>query len=207
MSYTQIDTLVLIIQIIVSFVVAVRAMRLYTRTGGDHLFILALSMAIISVVGVIGLLNDNFVHTLSTRWFRYIAQITSFFFIFLSTLRPPSKYLRLIKRWQLISVGLLVVLLALTPVVPQLANPHVEAVVNFGRASMCFVIFLNYATIFMSKETRFSFLMALAFFLICFGFGTITPWYLMKSQLLLVYVGHSMRALGLISLFVAFLIG
>src|SRR5436190_17997324 len=100
MSYTQIDTLVLIIQIIVSFVVAVRAMRLYARTRGDHLFILGLSMAIIAVVGVIGLLNDNFVHTISTRWFRYIAQITSFFFIFLSTLRRPSNYMHLIKGWQ-----------------------------------------------------------------------------------------------------------
>ncbi|HYU74429.1 MAG TPA: hypothetical protein VEL31_17300 [Ktedonobacteraceae bacterium] len=207
MSYTQVDTLVLIIQITVSFVVAVRALTLYTRTRADYLFILGLSMTIISSVGVIGILNDNFVHTLSTRWFRYIAQITSFFFIFLCTLRQSDNYMRLIKHWQFVAVGCLVVLLVLTPSVPQLADPRIEAALNFGRATMCFLIFLNYATIFMSKETRFSFFMGLAFFLIAFGFWFVTPWYLKKSFLLAVYIGHSMRALGLLWLLAAFFLG
>jgi hypothetical protein len=100
----------------------------------------------------------------------------------------------------------LLVMLLLTLQLPPLSNPTVEASVSFLRSVICFAICLNYATIFMQKETRFSFLMSLAFLLISFGIAVTTPWYFEQARVLYLYVGDGMRTTGLVTLFVAFLV-
>ncbi len=208
MTSTEITNLLLIAQASISFLIALRAFNRYSRTGNDVLFILGMSMGIIAIVGVIGLIGDNyFVGRFSTKWFRYAAQVVSYAFIFLCSLRSMVKYMHLVKRWQVICTALLLVLLFLTPLLPQFSNPRVEASVSFLRAVICFAICLNYASIFMQKETRFSLLMGLAFLLITFGIAVTTPWYFEQAKVLYLYVGDSMRTAGLVVLFVAFLAG
>ncbi|HEV2661351.1 MAG TPA: hypothetical protein VGU68_12165 [Ktedonobacteraceae bacterium] len=208
MTSTEITNLLLIAQASISLLIALRAFSRYARSGNDVLFILGMSMGIIAIVGVIGLIGDNyFVGQFSTKWFRYAAQVVSYAFIFLCSLRSAVKYMHLVKRWQMIFAALLLVLLFLTPQLPQFSNPGVEASVSFLRAVICFAICLTYAGIFMQKETRFSLLMGLAFLLISFGIAVTTPWYFEQARVLYLYVGDSMRTTGLVVLFVAFLVG
>ena len=208
MTSTEITNLLLIAQASISLLIALRAFNRYSRSGNDLLFILGMSMGIIAIVGVIGLIGDNyFVGRFSTKWFRYAAQVVSYAFIFLCSLRSAVKYIHLVKRWQLICAALLLVLLFLTPLLPQFSNPRVEASISFLRAVICFAICLNYAGIFMQKETRFSLLMGLAFLMISFGIAVTTPWYFEQARVLYLYVGDSMRTTGLVMLFLAFLVG
>jgi len=60
--------------------------------------------------------------------------------------------------------------------------------------------FLNYAIIFMDKETRFSFLMSLAFLFIAFGIWLYTMKFLVPHSLSFDYVGDSIRIVGLVTL-------
>jgi hypothetical protein len=207
MTSTQITTLLLIAQASITFLISLHAFYLYSKTRNDLLFILGMSMSTISFVGVVGLIGDNyFASSFSTKWFRYTAQVVSYTFIFLCSVRGSVNYLRRVKQWQLLFMAPLLVMLFLTPLVPQLSNPMIEASVSFLRSVICFIIFLNYATLFMKKETRFSFLMGLAFLLISFGIAITTPWYFEKAIVLYLYVGDGMRTLGLMTMFITFLI-
>ncbi len=208
MTSTEITTLLLIAQASITFLIAFRAFFLYFRVRSDLLFILAMSMLTIALVGVLGLIGDNyFASTFHTKWYRYAAQIVSYSFIFLCSVHNSESYMRKVKWWQLIFTALLLGALFLIPLLPQLANPPVEATVSSLRAVICFVICMNYAALFTKKETRFSFLMGLAFLLICFGIATTTPWYFEPQVVLYLYVGDGMRTVGLITLLVAFLVG
>ncbi len=207
MTSTEITSLILIAQATVTLLISLRAFSLYSWTRKDLLFILGVSMGTIAVVGVIGLIGDNyFAGKFSTKWFRYTAQIVSYTFIFLCAIRSSEKYLRRLKRWQLFFTVLLLAMLLLTPLVPQLSNPLVESSVSFLRAVICFAIGLTYASFFIGKETRFSFLMSLAFLLIAFGIAITTPWYFMKTDLLYLYVGDGMRTIGLFVLLLTYLV-
>jgi hypothetical protein len=208
MTPTEITSLLLIGQASITFLIALRAFFLYARVRSDLLFILAVSMSTIAFVGVIGLVGDNyFAHSFSTKWFRYTAQIVSYTFVFLCSLRSSEEYLHQVKQWLLVFIALLMVMLFLTPLLPQLANPTLEASVSSLRSVISFAICLSYAIIFMDKQTRFSFLMALAFLLITFGIAITAPWYFQQTLVLYLYVGDTMRTIGLITLLLAFLFG
>lgn len=211
---TQITTVLLIIQATVTFLISVRAFALYPKTRSPLLFIVGMSMGMITFVGVVGIIGDNYNATyfdghFTTKWFRYLAQIVSYAFIFLSSLRTSERYLRHVRIWQWIFTVLLLATLALIPFVPQIqfTSPTIEASVSLLRGVITFVIFLNYVMIFMRKESRFSFLMGLAFLLIAFGIAITTPQYFEKDMVLYLYVGDSVRTLGLITLLVAFYAG
>lgn len=207
MTSTEITSLLLIAQATITLLISLRAFSLYSWTRKNLLFILGVSMGTIAVVGVIGLIGDNyFAGKFSTKWFRYTAQIISYTFIFLCAIRSSEKYLGWLKRWQLFFTVLLVVMLLLTPFSPQLSNPLVESSVSFLRAVICFAIFLTYVSFFMQKEARFSFLMSLAFLLIAFGIAITTPWYFAQTALLYLYVGDGMRTAGLFVLLITYLI-
>jgi len=72
---------------------------------------------------------------------------------------------------------------------------------------VCFVIFWRYVSLFFSKETRFSFLMGFAFFLITWGIVIYSLKFTMPNPLLLDYVGDSVRIAGLAILLAAFFLG
>jgi len=211
---TQITTVLLIFQVAVTFLISVRAFYLYPKTRNPLLFIVGMSMGMITFVGIVGIVGDNYNATVfaghfTTKWFRYLAQIVSYTFIFLSSVRTSERYLRNVRIWQWIFTVLLLATLAAIPFIPQIqiTDPAIDASISSLRAVVTFVIFLNYVVIFMGKESRFSFLMGLAFLLIAFGIAITTPQYFEKSMVLYLYVGDSVRTLGLITLLIAFYAG
>lgn len=208
MNSTQITDILLIIQAMITLFISLRAFSLYARTRDNMLFSLGLSMGVIALGGFVGLISDIFLNgAFNTFWFRYIGQTVSYLFIFLSTLRGSERYRRGLKGWHVFATGLLMVLLLLTPVIPTHPSATLQTVMSGSRAVVCFVIFWRYVSIFFTKETRFSFLMGFAFFLITWGIVIYSLKFTMPNQLLLDYVGDSVRIAGLAILLAAFFLG
>ncbi len=214
MSQQQTVNVLLVIQALMGVLVAMRALYLNGKSRSNELVILGMAMITIAVASVSGLVADNlfprsnglFGGTLNVLWFEYGGQTISYFFIFLSTLQDSERDVRNLKHWHFVVTALLIVLLACSPLFPPL-SPNAQAVLSNTRTASCAVLFVRYTYFFFVKETRFSFLMALAFFLLTFGIFIITVQFYPQKPLIDIYVGYAMRISGLISLFLAFWVG
>ncbi len=105
-------------------------------------------------------------------------------------------------RWHIALSLLALVLLLLAPVLPDFPDPVVtKTLLSGSRGLLSFIIFFYYVSAFMTKETRFSLLMSLSFFLISFGYFTIATQYsfLPSQGVFLDNVGDVIRLFGLIT--------
>jgi hypothetical protein len=230
MSSQDITDILLVIQVIISLLISIRAFFHCLRTRSDVLFSIGLSMGIIALGGIYGLLADNFFVTccyhlpssryfqqlanyllidgrLNTLWFRYIGQTVSYLFIYLTATRGSMRYIRSLKWWHLLASAFLFGLLWLPFLVPTSSDPVTLVILSGSRSIVCFAIFLNYTAAFNRKETRFSFLMSLAFLLITFGVWIYTMRFMLSQHLYLDYIGDSVRIVGLVTLLVALFVG
>ncbi|MBZ5686391.1 MAG: hypothetical protein LAP86_15275 [Acidobacteriia bacterium] len=193
----------------VGLFVALRSFALYVQVRSNRLCILGVSMTVIALTAAAGFAGDNVTTvTLNVDWFNYIGQTVSFIFILLSLVRSSEHYLRSVLRYQLLATVPLVILLLLAPMLPpDFPNPVVtKTLLSGSRGVICLFIFFYYTGAFMTKETRFSFLMSGAFLLLSFGYFTIMPKYAYPSDLL-DHVGDLMRVSGLASLLAAVVAG
>jgi hypothetical protein len=209
MNSKQITDILLAIQATITLLISVRAFYLYSRTRSDALFSIGLSMGVIALGGICGLIGDTILVSkyFNTLWFRYVGQTVSYLFIYLASLRSLKQYTTQIKRWHITITVLLLILLFLTPFIPTSTNPTTLAILSGSRSVICFIIFLNYADIFMSKETRFSFLMSLAFLLISVGIAIYTMKFVVPHSISFDFVGDSIRVVGLVILLIALFVG
>ncbi len=193
---------------VVSLFISLRAFYLYTRSRSRRLFILSLSMGMISLTAVAGYAGDNITSiSLNVDWFNYIGQTVSYLFILLSFFSESDSYLRSLIRWQIAVSALLLILLFLAPVLPpEFPDPAItKSILSGSRGLICFIIFLYYVNVFMDKETRFSLLMSAAFLLLCIGYSIIIPKYTTPNDVL-DRSGDLMRIAGLIFLLFAVLL-
>jgi hypothetical protein len=193
---------------VVSLFIALRAFYLYTRSRSRRLFILSLSMGMISLTAMAGYAGDNISSmSLNVDWFNYIGQTVSFLFILLSFFSESDSYLRSLMRWQIAVSALLLILMVLAPVLPaEFPDPAVtKSLLSGSRGVICFIIFFYYAIAFMDKETRFSLLMGAAFLLLSFGYLIIIPKYTTPNDVL-DRSGDLIRIAGLVTLLCAVLL-
>ncbi len=193
---------------VVSLFISLRAFYLYTRSRSRRLFILSLSMGMISLTAVAGYAGDNITSiSLNVDWFNYIGQTVSYLFILLSFFSESDSYLRGLIRWQIAVSALLLILLFLAPVLPpEFPDPAItKSILSGSRGLICFIIFLYYVNVFMDKETRFSLLMSAAFLLLCIGYSIIIPKYTTPNDVL-DRSGDIMRIAGLVFLLFAVLL-
>jgi hypothetical protein len=194
---------------VVSFIISLRAFYLSYRARSRRLFILGLSMFVISLTAAAGYAGDNVTSiSLNVDWFNYIGQTVSFIFILLSLFRSSDEYLRKVMAWQIPVSVLLLILMFLAPVLPpEFPAPAVtKSILSGSRGLICLAIFYYYALAFMKKETRFSFLMSAAFLMLSFGYCIIIPKYISPNDAL-DRGGDIVRVCGLITLFLATLVG
>jgi hypothetical protein len=87
----EITDLIIAFQAVITLFISMRAFSLYFKTRSDILFIVGLSMAVIVLGGIAGLIGDFLITSgaFNTFWFRYIGQIVSYLFVFLS--RCPAQ--------------------------------------------------------------------------------------------------------------------
>jgi hypothetical protein len=193
---------------VVSLFISLRAFYLYTQSRSRRLFILSLSMGMISLTAMAGYAGDNITSiSLNVDWFNYIGQTVSFSFILLSFFSESDSYLRSLMRWQIAASALLLILLFLAPVLPpEFPDPAItKSILSGSRGLICFIIFFYYAIAFMDKETRFSLLMSAAFLLLCYGYLIIIPKYTTPNDVL-DRSGDIMRIAGLVTLLFAVLL-
>ncbi|MGI9059384.1 MAG: hypothetical protein ACR2H5_12465 [Ktedonobacteraceae bacterium] len=195
---------------LVALFIAIRAFFLYFQTRSRRVFILALSMGVISLTAAAGFLGDNVTTiSLNVDWFNYIGQTVSFLFILLSLTSSSDDYLRGLMRWHIVISILLLSLFLLAPVLPpEFPDPVLtKSLLSGSRGLICAVIFFVYFSAFMSKETRFSLLMSVAFLLFSIGYLMILPKYSISGLDVIDRLGDTTRIVGLVTLFINVLRG
>jgi hypothetical protein len=155
---------------LVALFVSVRSFDVYVHFRYQRLFVLGLSMALVSISAAADF-TANYVTiiTLHTDWFLYIAQTCGFFFIFLSLLKSSNSFLKLIMTLNVLAVPLLLIVLFLSPFLPGVPSGSLQIVLECMRWLISFMIFFAYFFAFTSKATLFNRFMVAAFFLISFG--------------------------------------
>jgi hypothetical protein len=209
-STKEITDLIIGFQAAITIFISLRAFYLYSKTRSDTLFIVGLSMMVISLGGIAGIIGDYVITSkaFNTFWFRYTGQIVSYLFIFFISLPRAERHMRALKWWNIIATVFLLALLVLTPVLPPISNVALTEVLSGARGLVCLAIFFNYYFVIYSlKGTRFSFLMCAAFLLIATGIGVYTLKFSVANPLPYDYAGDSTRAVGLVLMLAAFFAG
>jgi hypothetical protein len=202
------NTLLLLVGI-VSLIIALRAFAVYMPSRNDMIFILGLAMAS-TALGIFCAYVGN-IHlggiTFNTQWAWYAGTSSGALFLFLSSLTKSMEQLRVLRRWQVISTALVLLVVILTPVLPAFASPLTPAALNLVRTLLYTGCCLRYAALYLSKETRFSLFMGLGFLALAVGFGMVTPQLLQPDFAVLAILGALVRVAGYTTVLAAYTFG
>ncbi|HLZ57415.1 MAG TPA: hypothetical protein VKR06_10750 [Ktedonosporobacter sp.] len=210
MDANQITTVLNAILSGIFLIISLRAFYLYIRVRSSRLFVLALSMATITLTTTFDTFGDSITRLthiqLNTDWFLFVGQAIGFLFFFLSIVLQDQDRLRVLVRYQ-VAISMLVLLpLLFLPAIPALSNPLLRLTLSGSRSIICFTIFFYYVTIFTRKETRFSLLMIVSFLLLSFGYLVLLPTYLLPNQDVLDHIGDIVRICGLTLMLMGFIL-
>jgi hypothetical protein len=149
---------------LVALFIAERSFDIYARYHQYRLFILGLSMVLVSISAAADYIASYVTAiTLQTDWFLYIGQSIGFLFILLSLIRSSDSYLRALMRFYIVVFAFLLILLLLSPVLPPM-DMSTRTVLGFSRFVICMLILIAYFSSYVSKPSRFSLLMSISFF-------------------------------------------
>jgi hypothetical protein len=149
---------------LVALFIAVRSFDIYARYHQYRLFILGLSMVLVSISAAADYIASYVTAiTLQTDWFLYVGQSIGFLFILLSLIRSSDSYLRALMRFYIVVFAFLLILLLLSPVLPPM-DMSTRTVLGFSRFVICMLILIAYFSSYVSKPSRFSLLMSISFF-------------------------------------------
>jgi hypothetical protein len=149
---------------LVALFIAVRSFDIYARFHQYRLFILGLSMVLVSISAAADFTSSYVtVLTLQTDWFLYIGQSVGFLFILLSLIGRSDSYLRGLVRTYMVVFAFLLILLLLSPVLPPMTM-SIRTALGFSRFVICMLILIAYFSTYVSKPSRFSLLMSISFF-------------------------------------------
>ncbi|HEU0001950.1 MAG TPA: hypothetical protein VFQ36_13705 [Ktedonobacteraceae bacterium] len=149
---------------LVALFIAVRSFDIYSRFRQYRLFILGLSMVLLSLSAAADFTSSYIsVVALHTDWFLYIGQSVGFLFILLSLVQSSDRYLRSLMNVNILVFILLLILLLLSPALPAMPNAT-RTLFGFARLLICMFIMCAYFSAYMNKPVRFSLLMSASFF-------------------------------------------
>lgn len=149
---------------LVALFISVRSFDIYSRLRQYRLFILGLSMALVCLSAAADFTASYIkVIPLHTDWFLYIGQAIGFLFILLSLLQNSDTYLRGLMRLNILTFAFLLILLLLSPVLPDM-NTLTRTVFGLARLIICVIILCEYFSAYISKPIRFSLFMSTSFF-------------------------------------------
>jgi len=133
---------------IVSFIIALRAFWLYAQIRGSRVLTLGIAMSMFALGSLALIATDTNILSFqfSGSWFTSFAQVSGFVFIWLSSLRGSSDYLRSVLRWQLLTSVLVIFLLLLAPILPNTSDPLLSTVLTTFRGVACFLAFFRYVS-------------------------------------------------------------
>jgi hypothetical protein len=211
MNFTNenlIPNLLAVLLFTVALFISIRAIYLYMQARNPRLFILGVSMGMISLTAAADFISGNITGVnLNTDWFLYLGQAASLLFILLSLVNNDDDYFQRLMRLQVLTSALLIGLLLLSPTLPAFSNVAVKSILSGSRSVLCLGIFYFYTTAFMKKLTRFSLLMSISFALLAFGYLMIVQQYFLSTGSQFDNLGDIIRMVGLVTLLVAILGG
>lgn len=205
----QITDILIAIQAVITLLIAGRAFTFYRRTRSDVLLSLGLSMAIIGIGGVTGVIDDPFLGGASiwnTIWFRHLGQVAGYLFIFFASLGGSESYRRGLKTGIIITTIIMFALMLLTPVLPNKQPPSTTGYLSALRCITCTLVFFSFMINFFRKETRFSFLMALSFLILSTSLWVYTMKFFFSAPIAYEYLADGSRIVGLVILYIVFLV-
>lgn len=149
---------------LVALFIAVRSFDIYASLRQSRLFILGLSMLLVSLSTAADFTASYVkVVPLHTDWFLYIGQAVGFLFILLSLVPGSDRYLQRLMNLNVLAFVLLLIPLLLSAALPTL-DPTARAVLGSVRLFSCLFILIAYFSAYTNKPTSFSLLMSSAFF-------------------------------------------
>src|SRR2546426_11896420 len=129
---------------LVALFIAVRSFDIYARFHQYRVFILGLSMVLVSISAAADFISSYVTAiTLQTDWFLYIGQSVGFLFILLSLVRSSDNYLHGLLRLNILAFALLLIPLLMSPVLPDFDNVTRTAL-GFARFITCILILFAY---------------------------------------------------------------
>lgn len=202
----DINGLLLVILGITCLGLAGYAFYKYSLTRSDPLFIVGVSLSTIGVSIFFGYFDVLHVGdaTLYVSWLWHAGSSIGLLFLFLISVMASNEQMRMLRRWQVFATLLFFILILLTPMLPAPSDPSVPAIVSLARPLICTCAFLRYASLYFTKETRFSLVMSLAFLLLGIGFGVVTPQLLVPGLTALGAMGSVLRISGYSTLIIAY---
>jgi hypothetical protein len=189
---------------IVCFVIAIRALYVYVMSRSNLLFIIGLSMVDIGISVIVGYLQDMHITSWNAHWSWYFGTIIGALFLVMGSWAKSNEQINTLKRWLIIITVLYFVQTLLTPLMPQFPNPYVPAALNIARTLIGLVGSFHYFMLYISKRTRFTLLMFIAFLLIGSGFGVLTPQLFNTSLAIFLTIGYSLRIIGYTTMLIAY---
>jgi hypothetical protein len=170
MDTTLISNLIDVSLCLVALFISVRSFDVYMRVRYRRLFILGLSMLLVSLSAGADFTGHYIkLTTPGTDWFFYMAQASGFFFVLLSLVSSSNTYLKFIMVLSILSVPPLLAILFLSPFLPGIPSTSTLALLEGIRWIICFMIFFAYFAAFTNKATHFNRFMSAAFLLISLG--------------------------------------
>jgi hypothetical protein len=189
---------------IVCFVLAARALYIYSLSKSDYLFVIGVSIGDIGVSVIVGYLQDIHLISWNAHLSWYLGTILGALFLVIGSWATSQQQIVSIKRWLIILTALYFVQTLLTPIMPQFPNPYIPAAFNIIRTSIALTGSARYFMLYISKRTRFTLLMGIAFLLIGSGFGVLTPEIFDTSLVIFLTCGYSLRIVGYSVLLMAY---
>jgi hypothetical protein len=192
---------------IVCLFITIRAFYIYSLSRSDMLFVLGLSMASISLGTFIG--SAGTLHLISSswnaEWTRAFGACSGGLFIFLSSLVQSQEQLQRLRRWQIATAAVFILVILLTPLYPSFSNPWIPTFLYTCRIIIYTLALIRYVSLYQSKSTPFSFIMCLAFSLLVIGFILNLPGLFQPTHFaLLTITGGIVRIFGYSTLLFAY---
>lgn len=187
---------------LVALFIAVRSFDIYARFRQYRLFILGLSMVLLSLSAAADFTSSYITAIpLHTDWFLYIGQAVGFLFILLSLAQSSDRYLRSLMNLNILVFLVLLFVLFLSPVLPDMPN-SARTLFGFARLLICMFILCAYFSAYLNKPARFSFLMSAAFFFFTIDYLVTLEQYVVPSlsQYLFRAPGDITGVIGLVML-------
>src|SRR5437879_5628015 len=193
----------------VCLIISLRAFYVYRLSRSDMLFVLGLAMASISLATFVGTVGEAHIggNTFATDWTRSFGACGGGLFIFLSSLVKSHDQMQQLKRWQVVEMALFLIVILLTPFYPPVPGPQVSLALNACRMIIYTCAFVRYATLYVSKSTRFSLIMSLGFLVLVIGYAFNIPGILQSKLDFMTIIAASVRIIAYVTLLTAYSIG
>ena len=191
---------------IICLLISIRAFYIYTLSFNDMIFVLALSMAFLTIGTFVGTIGDAHIagNTWNVDWTRTCGACCGGIFIFLSSLATSSQQMRKIRQWQVMVAILFVIVIVLTPFYPSAKTPPLPLVLNSLRILIYSCAFIRYALLYNSKSTRFSSMMCIAFLVLVTGYVLNIPGILQSSLAIFTIIAAAVRMSAYVTLLAAY---